>query len=108
MFEFVFFGILYFAWILYRNDELERNERKIKQGMNNFLVFFFNVAHFEQNEKLTKIIELETLIQIAEERNEEIEKKDELIFGLFEQVDLLKDNVEMLQEVSTVSSGYFL
>ena len=44
--------------------------------------------------------ELEKLISIAEERCEEIEKKDDLIFGLFEQVDQLKDNVEILQHVS--------
>ena len=40
------------------------------------------------------------MISIAEERCEEIEKKDDLIFGLFEQVDQLKDNVEILQHVS--------
>jgi len=76
MYELILFGILYFAWILYRNDELEKNERKMK-------------------------LELEKLISIAEERCEEIEKKDDLIFGLFEQVDQLKDNVEILQHELT-------
>ena len=47
--------------------------------------------------------ELENLISLAEDRNTEIEKKDELIFGLFEQVDQLKDNIELLQNVSRIS-----
>ena len=45
------------------------------------------------------------MISIAEERCEEIEKKDDLIFGLFEQVDQLKDNVEILQHVSKLALG---
>ena len=44
------------------------------------------------------------MISIAEERCEEIEKKDDLIFGLFEQVDQLKDNVEILQHVSKLET----
>ena len=46
-------------------------------------------------------LEIEKLLHIAEKQNDEIGKKDELIFGLFEQVDYLKDNVEILQEVNT-------
>lgn len=53
----------------------------------------------ERSERRLKY-ELENLISLAEDRNTEIEKKDELIFGLFEQVDQLKDNIELLQNVS--------
>ena len=60
------------------NPEIERSERRLKY-------------------------ELENLISLAEDRNTEIEKKDELIFGLFEQVDQLKDNIELLQNVSRIS-----
>ena len=60
------------------NPEIERSERRLKY-------------------------ELENLISLAEDRNIEIEKKDELIFGLFEQVDQLKDNIELLQNVSRIS-----
>ena len=60
------------------NPEIERSERRLKY-------------------------ELENLISLAEDRNTEIEKKDELIFGLFEQVDQLKDNIEILQNVSRIS-----
>ena len=60
------------------NPEIERSERRLKY-------------------------ELENLISLAEDRNTEIEKKDVLIFGLFEQVDQLKDNIELLQNVSRIS-----
>ena len=76
MLDLLLFGVFYITWILFRNDELERTEKRL----NN---------------------DLEKLISLIEDRNNEIEKKDELIFGLFEQVDQLKDNIEILQHVST-------
>ena len=50
--------------------------------------------------------DLEQLLSIIEERDRELEKKDELIFGLFEQVDQLKDNVEVLQLVSITITNF--
>ena len=75
MLDLLLFGVLYITWILFRNDELERTEKRLNY-------------------------DLEKLISLIEDRNNEIEKKDELIFGLFEQVDQLKDNIEILQHVS--------
>ena len=75
MLDLLLFGLFYISWILFRNDELERIESRL--------------GH-----------ELEHVITMIEDRNNEIEKKDELIFGLFEQVDQLKDNIEILQHVS--------
>jgi len=72
MLDLLLFGLFYISWILFRNDELERIENRL--------------GH-----------ELEHVITMIEDRNNEIEKKDELIFGLFEQVDQLKDNIEILQ-----------
>ena len=76
MLDLLLFGVFYITWILFRNDELERTEKRLNY-------------------------DLEKLISLIEDRNNEIEKKDELIFGLFEQVDQLKDNIEILQHVST-------
>ena len=75
MLDLLLFGVFYITWILFRNDELERTEKRLN-------------------------CDLEKLISLIEDRNNEIEKKDELIFGLFEQVDQLKDNIEILQHVS--------
>ena len=77
MLDLLLFGVFYISWILFRNDELERVEKRL--------------GH-----------ELEHVIALIEDRNNEIEKKDELIFVLFEQVDQLKDNIEILQHVSLI------